>query len=184
MQCYVSEHSLPYYVNKALEDGYHISHKGLLCRSPIPARPLQPTVRTFFILLEAAFAFIFWAMYATKGDYGMSSICPWDRAALEYSGLCSHCCLNEQVPGEWGFSDEELELLDKLRKAQRKKSNQDSVDRIREKKTYWCDLWQGCQGFTVQTRRALHYSFASTQSSGYGRPQEASQVPTLQHEFP
>lgn len=140
MQCYVSEYCLPYYAKKALDDGYHISHKGLLCKSSIPARPLQPTVRTFLILLEAAFAFVFWAMYATKGGYGMSSICPWDRASLEYSGLCSHCCLNEQVPGEWGFWDEELEVLANLRKAQRSESNQDSVDRLRTAKKYWCDL--------------------------------------------
>jgi hypothetical protein len=140
LQCYVSGYTLPRYVKKALDDGYHIGYKGLLCRCPIPARPLQPTVRTFFILLEAAFAFVFWAMYATKGDYGMSSICPWDRASLEHSGLCSHCCLYEQVPGEWGFSDEELEILANLRKAKHNKSNQDSIDKLRTAKKYWCDL--------------------------------------------
>ena len=138
--CYVSGYTLPRYVKKAPDDGYHISYKGLLCRCPIPARPLQPTVRTFFILLGAAFAFVFWAMYATKGDYGMSSICPWDCASLEYSGLCSHCCLYEQVPGEWGFSDEELEILANLRKAKHNKNNQDSIDKLQTAKKYWCDL--------------------------------------------
>lgn len=140
MLCYINEYTLPCYVKKALDDSYHISHKGLLCKSSIPARPLQPTVRTFFLLLEAAFAFVFWAMYATKGDYGLSSICPWDRAGLEYSGLCSQCCLREMVAGDWGFSDEELEVLANLRKAQHNKTNQDSIDRLRTAKKYWCDL--------------------------------------------
>lgn len=98
LQFYVRGYDLPKFVKKALDDGYHVGYKGLLCRCPIPARPLQPTVRTFFILLEAALAFVFWAMYATKGDYGVSSTCPWDRASLEHRLVQSFLSLRA---GSW-----------------------------------------------------------------------------------
>ncbi len=140
LQCYIRENMLSKFVKKALDDSYYISYKSLLCRCSIPARCLQPTIRTLFILLEAGFTFVFCAMYATKGDYGMFSICSWDRASLEYSGLCSYCCLSELVLGDWGFSNKELAILANLRKAKKRKRDQNRVDRFRTAKKHWCDF--------------------------------------------
>ena len=92
--------SVPRYVEKALNSDYHVSHKGLLCTIPIPTRPQQATIRAFFLLLETTFAFAVWGMYASKADYKMSLICPWEPASLEYRGLCSHTSLMEEIPGD------------------------------------------------------------------------------------
>ena len=52
-----------------------------------------------------------WAMKTVSKDFGLSHICLWNRATLEYGGLCSHCCLYEGVAGEFELSVEELETL-------------------------------------------------------------------------
>ena len=45
----------------------------------------------------------------------------------------------EVVPGDWGYSDEDLIVLDNLRRLQHNKANMESIDRIRTAKKYWCD---------------------------------------------
>jgi hypothetical protein len=77
---------------------------------------LQPKIRLLFFALEAAFAYVFWAMKAVVKDYGMGHICPWDRDTLEYDGLCSHCSLYEGPSGDFELSAEELEALAVQRK--------------------------------------------------------------------
>lgn len=42
-------------------------------------------------------------------DYGVGHICLWDRHTLEYDGLCSHCCLNETILGDFDLTAEQLE---------------------------------------------------------------------------
>jgi hypothetical protein len=111
---------LPQYVQASLAEGYVITHKGLLCWIIRPGPALQPIARLLFILLEATFAYVFWAMRARLGDYGMGHICLWDRTELEYDGLCSHCALNEGVLGQFDMSAEELEEYAKEREAKRR----------------------------------------------------------------
>lgn len=94
---------IPKYIRQSLQEGYTIDHRGLICWTPsIPTPALQPMIRLFCVLLEATFAYIFWAMRTPKKkDFSMSHLCPWDRLALEYTGLCSHCCLYEGVRNEF-----------------------------------------------------------------------------------
>ncbi|KAH7416943.1 hypothetical protein BKA64DRAFT_283440 [Cadophora sp. MPI-SDFR-AT-0126] len=106
----------PRYVAKSIDEGFTIVHKGLLCWIPIPGVHLQPVIRLLFLVLEATFAFMFWAMKAKLADYGMSHICLWDRANLEYDGLCSHPSLKEGIRGDFGLSAEEIEVLAAERK--------------------------------------------------------------------
>lgn len=101
--------AFPQYVKESLEEGYVIVHQGLLCWTPLPSAALQRRTRLLFVAIEAAFAYVFWAMKATKGDYGMSWVCPWGRENLEYDGLCSHPCLTEPVTGDFNLSPEDLE---------------------------------------------------------------------------
>jgi hypothetical protein len=54
----------PNYVAKALDAGYVITHKGLLCWAPIPPAGMVPLLRVLFITLEATFACVFWAMHS------------------------------------------------------------------------------------------------------------------------
>jgi hypothetical protein len=110
---YDTETALPKYYEASLEEGFTVVHRGLLCWTlSIPPPAIQPTFRLLFLLLEATFSYVFWAMRTPNGkDYGMGHICLWDRLSLEYSGLCSHCCLTEGVNGEFSLSAEELEAL-------------------------------------------------------------------------
>jgi hypothetical protein len=100
---------MPRYVQKALNDGYTIRHKGLLCWTALPSVALQPTIRLLFVDMEAAFSYVVWAMRTTKRDYGMSQICPWPLDTLEYDGLCSHPSLREGVSSDFDLTPEQLE---------------------------------------------------------------------------
>jgi hypothetical protein len=100
---------LPRYIEYALDEGYTIVHKGLLCWIPKPTAATQPVNRLLFVALEATFAYIFWAMRTRTRDYGMGHICLWDRNTLEYDGCSSHCCLNEAILGDFDLSAEQLE---------------------------------------------------------------------------
>lgn len=114
---YDRKNSLPRYVQQAIDDGYIIVHKGLLCWTAIPPPSLVPKIRLLFFLLEATFAYAFWAMRTTKNDYNMTHICPWAVNVIDmapefgYDGLCSHCSLGEGVSGDFGLSEEQLEAL-------------------------------------------------------------------------
>ena len=97
-------------VQKALQDGYTITHKGLLCTAPIPPAAFVPCYRVLFVALEATFTFLFWAMYTkSKHGYGMMDFCPWNIDQLEYDGLCSHSALLELPLGDHELTPEELE---------------------------------------------------------------------------
>jgi hypothetical protein len=114
---YDRKNSLPRYVQQAIDDGYIIVHKGLLCWTAIPPPSLVPKIRLLFFLLEATFAYAFWAMRTTKNDYNMTHICPWAVNVIDmapefgYDGLCSYCSLGEGVSGDFGLSEEQLEAL-------------------------------------------------------------------------
>lgn len=116
--------NLPYRVKKALEEGYVITNKGLLCWCPIPPAGKYFSARVLFHALEAMFAFVFWAMVSKDKDYGVPIICPWRIEDLEYDGLCSHSALWELVFGETDNltseqrSAREIELKERRRAAQ------------------------------------------------------------------
>lgn len=108
---YDTDHHVPRFVKRALQDQYIITHKGILCSSPIPSPDLVPITRVLFVATEAACTFALWAIKQGKKapSYAyMSDLCPWDLDSLPYVGLCSHNPLHEAVPGDHGFSAEEL----------------------------------------------------------------------------
>jgi hypothetical protein len=100
---------LPRYVAKALDDGFDIVHKGLLCWIPKPTASNVPVQRLLFFALEATFTYMFWTLRARNRHYGMGHICLWDRKTLEYDECCSHCALNEGILGEFDLTPEQLE---------------------------------------------------------------------------
>ncbi|KAK5129539.1 hypothetical protein LTR08_003160 [Meristemomyces frigidus] len=121
-QQYDVKRVLPRWVAHALDTGYTITHKVPLCWMSIPRAAHVPINRLLFVFLEATFSYMFWAMraHATR-DYGMSDICFWDRDALEYDGLCSHCALYEGPKGDFDLSPEELEAKNAVHEAKRLK---------------------------------------------------------------
>lgn len=102
---------LPKYVLAALKNDYKIVHKGLLVWSPIPSAANYPRFRLLFVVMEAAFSFLFWAMKSEDKDYGMSTCCPWPRDSFSYRGLCSHNALLERISGNFDLSGEQLEAI-------------------------------------------------------------------------
>lgn len=98
---YETKVHLPHYVKYALDDGYTIVHKGLLCWCPVPTAEKCFVVRTLILALEATFSIVLWAMRSKTKDYGMPKhLCPWQIDALDYDGCCSHVAIYEQIWGE------------------------------------------------------------------------------------
>lgn len=87
--------AIPIYVQKALDEGYTIVHKGLLCWMPLPADEDIIKSRRLILALEAAFTFALWAIRVVNADFGMAGMLQWVRSTLEYDGLASHNPLME-----------------------------------------------------------------------------------------
>ncbi len=103
--------ALPSGIIWAQANGYIIVHKGILCWIPVPSAMWVPLWRLLFYGMEAAFAFMLWAMQPHNADYGMGHLCLWDRKTMEYDGLCSHSALKDAVQGEFDLTPEQLEAL-------------------------------------------------------------------------
>lgn len=70
---YDNENPLPRFYKSSLDEGFTMVHRDLLCwMLSIPGPAFQPMLRLFFILLEATFSYIFWAMRTTNKDCGMT----------------------------------------------------------------------------------------------------------------
>lgn len=108
INCYDNGSSLPEYVAKSLEEGFEITHKGVLCWVPKPAGGVGPMPCLLICALEYTLTYMLWAMWAKKGDYGMGHICLWNRTAPEYDGLCFHPASWEEVPAKFDLTPEEL----------------------------------------------------------------------------
>jgi hypothetical protein len=50
------------FVTQALDEGYIIQHKGLLCWTSTPSADIVPILRLLFVALEATFTWVFWAV--------------------------------------------------------------------------------------------------------------------------
>lgn len=55
-------HVVPRYVQCALNDGFKITHKGLLCWCPIPAAGEGFKLRGLFLIIECVFTLYLWPM--------------------------------------------------------------------------------------------------------------------------
>jgi hypothetical protein len=103
-----------------LEEGYIIAHKGLLCWLDMTPTGLASINRLLFYALEGTFGYLLWAMRCSLDkDYcGMGPLCLWDRAVLEWDGLCSHCAFSDPIREvDFGFTPEEIEEIGVEREA-------------------------------------------------------------------
>lgn len=85
----------PAFVRPALEQGFTITHYGLLCWAPIPPGHVIPPSRALFLIIETSFAVWFWSIVSRTKDYGMRHLCPWNIDDMEYGGCCNHFSLQE-----------------------------------------------------------------------------------------
>lgn len=116
----------------ALEDGYEVTHRGLLawCSQPPPGK--VPRFRLLFYAIEATFSFYFWAMKRKDIDYGIGACCPWPLGVFTYNGLCSHNALRDMIRGQFNLTTEQLEALSALAKERPKE--QDKLWRAKYRK--------------------------------------------------
>jgi hypothetical protein len=63
------------YFRQALDDGYTIVHRGLLCWSLIPTATEKFPIRALFVAIEATFSFALSAMKSRTEDCGMPHLC-------------------------------------------------------------------------------------------------------------
>jgi hypothetical protein len=125
---------LPRFVKRNFEQGYHISHIGMLCWIPLPSAGLGPRARGFFLLLEAVFAIIFHACTEMISDIYVEGMLLWPRDAVAWDPLCSHLSLTEKIRGDLSLTKEELELAAAIRKARAKENGNNRSRRHRAQK--------------------------------------------------
>jgi hypothetical protein len=104
--------ALPSRVRASLDNGFKITHKGVLAYYPIPEVRNRPRVRVMNYALEAMFSFMFWTMHSKTKGYQIGSCCPWDRSTIPYDGLCTHSSLNDPIKARLDLSPEQLEQLE------------------------------------------------------------------------
>jgi hypothetical protein len=130
----------PLYVDKALREGYTISHKGFLAWASIPFVNEGYALRGLFLILECVFALYFWAMLSRTKDYGMPALCPWPRYSLTYDGCCKHFSIKEGAVGTaMNLTPEELKSLE--------------ADRLEVKRAY-DRAWKAALGPGVHAARS------------------------------
>jgi DNA-directed RNA polymerase subunit RPC12/RpoP len=118
---YDQKRALPCSIERALNEGYTITSKGLLCWAPIPSALIRFPLRALFLALESVLSLTLWAMVSRTKDYGMPHLCPWDLSTMEYDGCCNHIAFIERVDGEEdGLTVEQIGEKQKEMDARRK----------------------------------------------------------------
>jgi hypothetical protein len=91
---------MPYNVGRAVDEGYTVTHKGVLCWTTTPPSSTRFPMRSLMIPLETAFLLALWAMLSRTKTYGMPSLLSWALDTIQYDGCCSHSAISEIVLGE------------------------------------------------------------------------------------
>lgn len=102
---------IPVGVKKALNNGYKLASTHLLLTCNIPEARNVSIIRVLFHVFEAIFSFTFWTMKETKAsnNWGFDSFCPWGIGSMEWVGCCSHNPMQEEIPGNFNLSPEDVE---------------------------------------------------------------------------
>lgn len=113
---YARGYRIPVLMQQALDDGYKITHRGLICWISIPAARIVSITRVLFYLLEASHTYMFWGMHESAKDSDRKEFCLWDPAKLEYGGLCSHSALTDAIAADFNLTDDQIEANEQHRK--------------------------------------------------------------------
>jgi len=82
--------NLPSHVKRAFENGYTLSHAGLVYWTSLPEDGDTARLRSRLLLLEGYFTIIFNACFAMASDIYLSNIELWPRKSASWQPLCSH----------------------------------------------------------------------------------------------
>lgn len=118
----------PKYVQKAKDDGFVITHIGILASCPSPAVTDIPLLRVIFIAIEAALSGALCAIIpsATGAEFSFpAGLFPWSPDQVPWVGLCSHNPLLEQLRG----GDLELTPAQLIEAAKLRKENHRAWER-------------------------------------------------------
>ncbi|KIV77516.1 hypothetical protein PV11_09306 [Exophiala sideris] len=119
------------FVQDSYNEGYILTHVGLLCWAPFPNVVMKKIpLRPAFLLLENVFTLYFWAM-KSRSKYYIPKICPWPISSLEYNGVCSHNPVPEGITGadevrHLNASPEEVFKID-LRDARKRRDARNEI---------------------------------------------------------
>lgn len=105
--------TMPFYVQDYLEDGFEITHMGLLCWHVFPTSGDRPMARLLMVALEALFTYCFWAYNSTNSRF--QHLCCWPTESLPWVGLCSHSALIDPVVGNFNLTPRQAEEQARLR---------------------------------------------------------------------
>ena len=97
---YNNGHSIPQWVQHAIDNGFTITYKGVLCWSTIPLPSNRFPMRSLLLVLETFFSLALWAMNSRAKTYGMPSLLSWSLDDVQYDGCCGHVAISEMVRGE------------------------------------------------------------------------------------
>lgn len=117
--------NLPRLVKDAIDQGFVITHKCLLCWSPIPDPASRFQRRDLFLTPEAVFGIVLGAMQSETPDPRLPDICPWPRKLFTYDGCCTHLAWGEGLRegGAVGLAPHEMEAYEartKLEKSEKR----------------------------------------------------------------
>ncbi|KAK2762538.1 hypothetical protein CKAH01_16078 [Colletotrichum kahawae] len=114
---YERETQLPQLVLKALQEGYTISHAGMLCWCKMPKPGQAPLARLRVVAEKATLAFVFFAGTPCQMDVLWETMLPWTRDEVAWEPLCTHTAFLEKPFGDLRMSEEELETYNAKRRA-------------------------------------------------------------------
>ncbi len=97
---YNNGHAIPQLVQHAIDNGFAITYKGVLCWATVPLPSNRFPMRALILILETFFSLAFWAMRFQTKTYGMPTVLSWPMDSLQYDGCCSHIAISELVRGE------------------------------------------------------------------------------------
>jgi hypothetical protein len=108
---YRNMHAVSQQILDAIQDGFILDYTIILASSIIPQPADQPRIRALYLVLEAAFAAIFWCMRSITLNYGcLGDNSIWNREELPWRGLCTHSPLLENVKN-LQLTPEELDAI-------------------------------------------------------------------------
>ena len=123
---------IPQRVGKALENGYVISHKGILAHFPKPSPADVPRHRALCLALEGIFISLFCTAPVNTGP----EISKWTRSCVEWDGLNTNSPFREPIIGDLELSAEQLEAIAASRKerirAQMRERDAKYPERVKE----------------------------------------------------
>lgn len=98
--------TLPFYVKKALDEGYVIVHIGVVLLIDMPVYLRSPINRLWTLLFEAHYTYKFWTVHQSPdktveqlAEHKWGHLCPWNVDQFEYKGVNSHSPLSEKPQG-------------------------------------------------------------------------------------